>query len=68
MVRGGVETTRVKDWVAVSGGRLAAALVKVLVTCITKVKVPAAVGVPDRVPLVDSVIPGGRVPDARAKP
>lgn len=34
------------------------------VTCATKLHVPAAVGVPDKLPLVLSARPGGKLPDS----
>ncbi len=64
MVRESPETTTVKDCVAVSGRMLATAVARVLVTCTVKVNVPAPVGVPDRIPPADKVVPVGRVPEA----
>jgi hypothetical protein len=55
-------TTTATDCVAVSGGALAKALVRVLVTCTVKLNVPAAVGVPDTVPPADNVRPDGKAP------
>ncbi len=34
------------------------------VTCTVRVKVPVAVGVPDKIPFVPSVTPGGNAPEA----
>jgi hypothetical protein len=54
----GSDTLMVKVLVADLAGLLLS------VTWTVKVNVPVAVGVPDKIPLVPSATPGGRVPDA----